>query len=68
MNMNGGALLTGLGELYESLVQSCGALSVTCTAMWYPISHMHSHVVPGGLHTSAPCSEPRFALQCFQQY
>ena len=33
MNMNGGALLTGLGELYESLVQSCGALSVTCTAM-----------------------------------
>ena len=46
MNVNGAALLTGLGELFESLMQSCDRVSVTCMVMWSSISHLHGHVVP----------------------
>ena len=46
MNVNGAALLTGLGEPYESLMQSCGPLSVTCIVMWSLISHLHRHMGP----------------------
>ena len=46
MNVNGAALLTGLGEPYESLMQSCGPLSVTCIVMWSLISHLHRHTGP----------------------
>lgn len=46
MNVNGAALLTGLGELHESLMQSCGSMSVICTGMWSFVSRSYSHVMP----------------------
>jgi len=46
MNVNGAALLTGLGELHESLMQSCGPVLVIRTVMWFHVSHLHRHVEP----------------------